>query len=896
MYTTEAYLNPQQIAADQTWLTQLVQQTLVSIGEGQLAHESSHPPSELSLPLVKLYLTLFQLYNLVEENAHAQYRERLIQEDNKERISGTWDKVLKQLLEEGFAPKDILAEIQQLHLAPVLTAHPTESKRFTVRTHLATIFQHLQALSDLSIDHPKRAVLEAQLKCSIEILWRTGNIYLQKPTVQTEIQQNLHYLSEAFPDGVRAVDEQLDSVYDKMKIPLTDRTYPRWSFGNWVGGDRDGHPLITAELTADTFRQFREKAVQLLDQQLMHLAQAISFSEHHLSPPDIVTRSVEQLSKQIGVDASKALDRNPHEPWRQWLNLLRLCLPVGPPKPYHYNTAAPLLQQLLDLRKSLDQVNGQQITRQWVQPIIRQVQIFGLHLAQIDIRQNSFMHDQAIAQLLQLAGFVDHDFTHWPEEKRIAFLDTELQQNRPFVAPNTLLPEEANKVISALRTVADVYRISGKAPIGSLIISMTRQLSDLLAMVVLLREVGLTRQLNSYCVSVLPVVPLFETIDDLYRSRGILAEWFDHPSGAGTVAENKDPFNQESIQEVMVGYSDSNKDGGITASIWSLYQAQEAMAKLGEERGIRIRFFHGRGGSISRGGGPTHRFLEQLPPGAVQHDIRWTEQGETIAFKYAQSPTRDYQLELWAAGTLQAAMRNTKSGALSSEWRDLMCYLSDESYRYFRALLEQNDFVTFFRQVTPIDAIEQSRIGSRPAKRTGKSSLSDLRAIPWVFSWSQSRFMLSAWYGFGYALQSIKMHRPDDWKRIKEEGTAVPVFRFLLTHVSVSLLQANPEIMQAYATLVDAPIRNVFMPDILSEYERTKTLLHEIYGTTIDERRQRLVQIHTNRDPMLALLHCHQVSLLREYRAAKNPADQQEKLNLLLHVVSAIASGLLVTG
>lgn len=896
MYTTEAYLNPEQIVADQEWLTQLVQETLTAIGEEQLAHDSQHPPTELSLSLVKLYLTLFQLYNLVEENAHARYREQLVQEQGAESISGTWAKVLSQLLDRGHSTEKLLGEIGQLHLAPVLTAHPTESKRFTVRTHLNAIFQRLQQLSGLTADNPERKALEARLKSSIEILWRTGNVYLQKPTVQTEIQQNLHYLSEAFPDGVRAVDDHLDRVYDQMEVPYAHRTYPRWAFGNWVGGDRDGHPLITAELTAQTFQQFHEKAVHLLDQQLTHLAQVISFSEQHVTPPEMVAKSLQHLTQHVGADAREALERNPHEPWRLWINLLRLCLPMGTPKPYHYDTPAPLLQQLLDLQQSLEYIHAQQIARQWVQPIIRQVQTFGFHLAQIDIRQNSFMHDQAVSQLLELAGYADHDFTHWDEDKRVAFLNKELQHNRPFLAPHTQMPEEADKVISALRTVARIYRKRGKAPIGSLIISMTRQLSDLLALVTLLREAGLTHLRDGFCVSVLPIVPLFETIDDLHRSRAILTAWFDHPSGNGTVSENKDTLNQQAVQEVMVGYSDSNKDGGITASIWSLYQAQEAMAALGEERGIRIRFFHGRGGSISRGGGPTHRFLEQLPPGAVQHDIRWTEQGETIAFKYAQPPTRHYQLELWAAGTLRAAMRSEESGALNPDWRDLMSYLSEESYQYFRALLEKDDFVTFFRQVTPIDVIEQSRIGSRPAKRTGKSSLADLRAIPWVFSWSQSRFMLSAWYGFGHALQSVKENRPKDWERIKEEGTSVPVFRFLLTHVSVSLLQANPEIMNAYASLVDEPVKDTFMPPILKEYGRTKQLLQEIYGTPIEERRGRLNQIHSYRDPMLALLHCHQVSLLREYRNTKDPAVLQEKLNLLLHVVSAIASGLHVTG
>lgn len=894
MYTTEAYINPEQIVADQQWLNQMVQAALREAGEAALIEESAR--ESWTLARIKYYLTLFQLYNLVEENAQDLYREQLLREEGQMAISGTWSKVLRQLLEEGHSKEELAESIGRLRLAPVLTAHPTESKRFTVRAHLREIFGLLQNLAPLSGDDHRRKALENRFKASVELLWRTGNIYLQKPSVETEIEQNAFYLSEAFPEGAEAVDAALKEVYEQLDFPRESWQFPRWKFGNWVGGDRDGHPLVTEAVTRHTFRLFREKALKLLDIKLAELAARLSFSDRLNERPPQLDQALSELSAALGQRAQDALSRNPNEPWRQWVNLLRLSLEHLENPQALIREPADLLAQLHHLGESLKAIQAQHVVDIYLQPLIRHCEIFGFHLAQIDVRQNSFVHDQAVSQLLKLAGYKNYDFTNWPEEERLSFLNEELKLNRPFLAPGTDLPEEAHRVISAFRAVSEVYRQRGKAPLGSMIISMTRQLSDLLALVLLLREAGLTKIEDGYCVGLLPVVPLFETIDDLERSQSILRQWFEHPSGAGTIRENRESESTKTTQEVMVGYSDSNKDGGITASVWSLYQAQERMTAIGQAKNIDIRYFHGRGGSISRGGGPTHRFLNALPPGTVPHDLRWTEQGETIELKYAQAPSREHQLELWAASGLRAALQDTDSKGLSKDWRRIMNFIYRESYAAYRDLLEREGFVEFFRTATPIDIIEQSRIGSRPAKRSGKSSLTDLRAIPWVFSWSQSRFMLSAWYGFGKALAALKNASADDFRRLQEEGTETPVFRYLLTNISVSLLRAEPDIMEQYASLCRPEIRERFIPDIKDEYQRTRRLIQDIYGSGIEERRARLAGMISYRDPMLEALHRQQVARLKSYRASENEENKQEILTELLHLVGAIASGLKVTG
>lgn len=890
MYTTEAYLNPEQINSDQEWLKGLVLEMLHEVGRDDL-FDPQTSGSKKATDHYKLHLTLFQLYNLMEENAQARYRQELANEIGEEQISGTWAKVLHQLSKtDQYAAEEISKEIGKLTLAPVLTAHPTESKRATVQQHLSEIFGFIQELSHLPTEQKSKHPAYPKLKAALEILWRTGNIYLQKPSVEAEVLEKLFYFEKAFPQGLEALDHKLDLAYDELRLAPEKRAYPNWEFGNWVGGDRDGHPLVSAEITSHTFRLFRARALKLLDQKLKDLTRHLSLSASSHHPPDYMLAEIQRLSSRIGKKAKAIIARNQHEPWRQWLSLLRVLLPIGEPKDYHFQEPAELQQHLQLMHKSLLEIKAQNLAEQHLKPLIRATETFGFHLAKIDIRQNSHAHDLALEDVLKAAGYADYQFSQWPEDKRVEFLSEELKHNRPFLHSHQSLGEHGSKVLDALKVVSKVYRHHGAAPIGSMIISMTRQLSDLLCLTILLRERGLCEWRDGYCYSQLKVVPLFETIEDLQQSSRILGQWFDHPTGANTVAHAG-----HGVQEVMVGYSDSNKDGGKTASIWSLYQGQESMSEMAKARNIKLRFFHGRGGSISRGGGPTHRFLEGLPPGSLHHSIRWTDQGETIALKYAQAPTRLYQLELWAAGSLKAVMSKQYAQPLTEQWRSILSFLSDESFKAYRGLLEADGFVDFFKQATPLDIVSKSRIGSRPAKRTGQNSLADLRAIPWVFSWSQSRFMISAWYGLGSALAALKAQRPADFTLLQQEGTSVPVCRYLLTNISVALLRANEDMMEAYSELASPELAAKFLPLIKEEFKRSKELLEEVYGQKLEERRARLNTILQYRDEVLEPLHRQQIELLKEFRASD--AEEQEKLlEPMLHLLGAIAGGLQVTG
>jgi phosphoenolpyruvate carboxylase len=434
---------------------------------------------------------------------------------------------------------------------------------------------------------------------------------------------------------------------------------------------------------------------------------------------------------------------------------------------------------------------------------------------------------------------------------------------------------------------------------------MTRSVSDLLAVYLLAREVGLLVHDGDGAAPRcrLPVVPLFETIEDLQQAPGILRDFLAHPITAHSlVAQARERGEAGSAQQVMVGYSDSNKDGGILASLWALYRSQERLCDIGGAAGVRIRFFHGRGGTISRGAGPTHRFIDALAPGAVGGDLRLTEQGETIAQKYANRITAAHNLELLSAGTVRRTLldgrRNTPEHWLAPVLDDL----ARASRSRYRALVEAPGFVQFFSQATPIDVIEQSRIGSRPARRSGERTLSDLRAIPWVFSWSQSRFYLSGWYGVGSALAALRTNRPDafaDLAAVKRDR-GWPALDYILGNAATSVLTADAGLMREYAALVeDEGLRRPMLDVILDEYGLTRAMLEELHGGSLEIQRPVLTRSISLRAPALRTLHRRQIRLLHDWRSARSQGDQQSEealLSRLLLIVNAIASGLGTTG
>lgn len=866
----------------------------------------------------------FQLLNLVEENAAIQTLRQRENELGPLHEPGLWGHHLKALVKEGHSPEEILARLSETTVEPVLTAHPTEAKRWTVLDQHRALYLLMLRLENSMYTETERAQVREEIKDVLERLWRTGEILLEKPDLRSERRNALYYFREKFPDVLPLLDHQFTHAWNAAglprDLPRQRGIFPRLRFGSWVGGDRDGHPLVTEEVTAETLGELRTAALDLLDRQLRQLQGDLVLSSHAQTSPPSLGHLRQALVEILGERARPLLNEFKQEPWSQAVNLIRARLPRGGNHPEAqtfpgaYTFPGELQQDLEALAATLYDIGAERLAMASVRPVQRLVDTFGFHLASLDIRQNSRFHDKALASLLAAAGVENGaDWAEWSEEERLELLERELASARPFLHPTAQAGPEANAVLACYRVVADHIRQHGRGGLGALIISMTRSLSDLLVVYLLAREAGLAGKHGDGLACLLPVVPLFETLDDLERSPAILAAFLDHPVTRRSLPLHDRSLDEEaanfaqlpvkpatpSRQMVMLGYSDSNKDCGILASQWGLHEAQRSLLAEATSRDVQLQFFHGRGGTISRGAGPTHRFLEALPPGSLAGGIRLTEQGETVAQKYTNRRTAAYNLELLLAGATSFAFRPGNRRPPEG-LEDLMATLARTSQETYQGLLRDEGFIPFYREATPIDALEAAHIGSRPARRTGQATLDDLRAIPWVFSWNQSRYYLPGWFGVGTALESLRETQPDGWQQLADGWTVWPFLRYVLFNVESTLESACKETMQAYAALVtDESLRARFLTRILSEYKRTREQLGVLLGGELAQRRPRFYRTLHSRDDALRILHREQVTLLREWREASRSNSQARSellLPRLLLSINAIASGLRTTG
>jgi len=518
------------------------------------------------------------------------------------------------------------------------------------------------------------------------------------------------------------------------------------------------------------------------------------------------------------------------------------------------------------------------------------------------MRQNSAYHGIAIGQLLTIAGMDGADYPDWTEPRKRELIDRELNSPRPFAVASATLPPEAEASVGVLRLAREWSERHGSGGVGQFIVSMTHEASDLLNVYLLAREAGLVRSTPQGLVCGIPVTPLFETIEDLENSGRVLADFLAHPMTVRTLGHLQEREKRaHPLQEVMIGYSDSNKDGGILASHWYLRKAQMRLAGVAREAGIELRFFHGRGGTIGRGASPTHVFLESLAPGTLRGEIRVTEQGEVIAQKYANRLTAATHLERLLAGVTRWTLEQEREHArVPAAMEDLFEAAALTSRRVYRELIDSEGFVEFFSQATPIDAIECSHIGSRPARRTGLPNIDDLRSIPWVFSWSQARFNLPGWYGVGSAFQRLRDGEPRAWEFVAKAAHEWPFLSNLLHNVEFSVAAADPGLMAEYASLVgDGALRARVLGLIVEEYERTRSVLDGLFGDNRQQRRPRLLKAIAIRRYALTRLHREQIALLRTWREAlreERTRDAERILTALLVTVNAIAGGLKTTG
>lgn len=856
----------------------------------------------------------FQLLNMAEENAAAATRRRREIDLGSAAEPGLWPRQLKQFSAVGLDAAAIAAILPAIRIEPVLTAHPTEAKRAAVLEQHRAIYTLLLAREGGPFTPSQSESLREEFQVVLERLWRSGEILLEKPDIATERRGVIYTLREVFPPALGRLDNRLlqawrDAGFDPALLadPLV---WPKVRFGTWVGGDRDGHPLVSASVTETSLRELRLSALIVLHRQLEDLAAKLPLSSNFQEFPADLRETLGQLNAENPPLAETLRMGHSDEPWRQFVLHLQAKLPVTTGEiedakilegGLHFRRPAELDSHLARLARSLRAIGAGRLVESAVTPVRRALHTFGFHLAGLDIRQNSRFHDLAIDQLLAASGVALPGFSSWDEPRRLEFLEAELHSPRPFLGGGSSTGPEADAVLSCYSVLRRHLETHGPDGLGAIIVSMTRRLSDLLAVYLLAREAGLARWTPEGLVCELPVVPLFETLDDLERGPGIVRDFLAHPVTRRSLlrqAESAAAENPQPVQQVMIGYSDSNKDCGIFASQWALHRSQEAIAVAGREAGVKIRFFHGRGGTISRGAGPTHRFLDALPPGSVGGDLRMTEQGETISQKYGTISSSVHNLELLQSGVASASF-GPPQPAIDGEVAGICGFLSAASREAYSALIGHPSFMAYFSEATPIDALETSRIGSRPSRRTGSRTLGDLRAIPWVFGWNQNRHYLPGWFGVGTALLRLSREKPALFEFLRGNFRKSPFLYYVLNNVETNLASADRDIIKLYAGLVGDPeIRSSILSIILAEFDATRETISRVFGGDMETRRPRMTKTLALRGAALRALHLLQIDLLRRWREAcvTGSPDKDRLLPRVLLGINAIASGLRTTG
>lgn len=845
--------------------------------------------------IVQALSIYFQLMTLVEENAAAQYRRKLETEESIDSNRGSWAEAIAQWKAQGVPEEIMLQKIAQTRVIPVLTAHPTEAKRITVIEIHRELYLLLVKRENTALSKLEQNTIRENIISLIERWWRTGEIYLEKPDIKDERANIIYYLSKKFPTVLDKSDQHLKSSWLELGLSASRITnpdvFPKITFGSWVGGDRDGHPFVTPGITQETLELHRRYALLLLKDQLAETAVKFSVSAVTNPVPYLLLEAIEKKSAVLGAQGEKAVKRNPYEPWRQYINLLIAKLEntiagnTADSNAY-YRSSRELQEDLKYFRDILIDNGMAGLAENLLFSVERKVQCFGFHLAKLDIRQNSAFHDKAISQILKVIGEKDYDFANWDEDRRVKYLGTLLENNHPITDITVSYGAEADNVLDCYRVVRNHINRYGAEGIGSFIISMTRNLSDLLAVYFFMKETQLLH-------TSLSVVPLLETIEDLHNGPSILGLFLQHPvtlQRAATTGYR---------QEVMLGYSDSNKDGGTIASKWNLFKAEQNLSEIGRKYNFNVYFFHGTGGTISRGGGKYHRFLESMPLHTVNGTIKITVQGESVAQLFGNPITAAYNLNALASGVARQLVLSQYTTDSPDLPFAVMDYLSQKSFEHYRELIETPGFINFYSKATCIDVLEKSKIGSRPARRTGTRTLTDLRAIPWVFSWNLSRITITGWYGLGYALQTLKTENPEAFRSLSEWVNNWPFFKFLMIQTETNLILSNTEMMLQYAELDDdQQERERFMTKIVQDYENCISLLEELFGASAGSRRQGQYDNLKWRTEKLTVLHQLHIASLKQWRAIadENSPEKEKLLTRLLSIINALSSGLKNTG
>ena len=834
--------------------------------QGRIAEDASLVTMDLqhAFLVVRAFAIYFELVNLAETN-HRKRRRRAAQVNHTEPQAGTISGTFRRFKAAGISREETLRALQQVRAVPVFTAHPTEIARRTVLMKRERLSKLLERLDISPLTDQDARQIEDQMAAEITALWQSDEVRRRTPTVRDEIKMGLDYyrvsLIRSVPQVYEEIARALNAEYGG-ELQASDMT-PTIAFGSWIGGDRDGNPFVTSASTEQALQLARDLIFQHYIQAVRELLILLSSATSLSGISRELRERLATYSEQFPDTRNRALSYSETEGYRHFLLYVHERLTRSTRNDAaegRYPQPAEFIADLNIVRESLAQNRGGRLAQELLDPLLITVETFGFHLHELDIRQHAKLHAEAAQYTL--AGEGDHLAA--PSENTRLVLDT----MRAIAALKSRYPAEAVRsyVISGATSVDDIFRVVRLAAISGVQVKATKD------------DPGLVP------------VPLFESIQDLRACPAICREVWNSPAYAPLL----DSWQRK--QEIMLGYSDSNKDGGMLTSLWEIYKAHRELHRVARDCDVHLTIFHGRGGTVGRGGGPTHRALVAQPVGAFSGHFKITEQGEVLNWKYAEPVLAERSLELMVAASLEALVRpNGPKMGDDTQWEEPMEELSRTAFKFYREKIAENpDIMTYFEQSTPAGELQNVKIGSRPAKRKQTHSLEDLRAIPWVFGWMQSRCLLPAWFGMGHALE---------WFTTKPGGTAIlqrmyrefPFFEDLLGNVEMGLAKADFNIARLYSTLVvDEDLRHRMFEVLESEFLRTRRLLLEITGQTqLLERNPILLRSIRLRNPYVDPMSRVQAELLRRKRGGESGAELDYVLGA---TINGIAAGLRNTG
>jgi phosphoenolpyruvate carboxylase len=837
--------------------------------------------------LARAFSTFFHLANIAEQ----VHRARTLAAERTE--SGG---LLAQVVERVSAaavPADHVADIAaRLNVRPVFTAHPTEAAR-------RSVLLKLRRVADL-LDEPMSTRNDMRISALIDLLWQTDELRVERPEVLDEARNALYYLDDLSVGPLAEVLHDLSEALRSLGVDLPADAKPL-TFGSWIGGDRDGNPFVTPEVTASVLVQQRGHAIRDLQPLLATLAEDLSVSQRLVPPTPELIASVEANLENLDLDA-RYLRLNAEEPYRlklvamrQRLELTRLRGVEGGPHVCgrDYATTAALLADLELIRTSLVADRGELVAASVVTDVERTAASLGLQLATLDVREHAVRHHQALAPLIDALGEHDKPYDSMTPTERLAVLSQELQSRRPLTAIPPNLTGDELRTFSTFVTIRQSLDRFGPRSIESYIVSMTRGVDDLLAAVVLAREARLVDLRNG--TARIGFVPLLETLDELEAAGRLLDEMLSEPSYRTIVTLRGDE------QEVMLGYSDSNKDAGITSSQWGIHTAERQLRDVAAKHGVKLRLFHGRGGTVGRGGGPTYDAILAMPWGVVDGDVKMTEQGEVISDKYLLPALARDNLEQLVGAVLEASLIHREPredpGRLH-HWDEVMQLTSDNALLAYRGLVSDPDLPAYFFASTPVEELAQMHMGSRPASRPEQGAgISGLRAIPWVFGWTQSRQIVPGWFGVGTGLAAARAAGHGD--SLREMAHEWPFFKNFLSNVAMTLTKADLEVAALYVdTLVPSELRRLFDVVKAEHAQTVEQLLWVLDQPTLLANQPTLARTLEVRDNYLLPLHFLQVQFLQRVRSSRSDDGAVEPAlqRAMLLTINGIATGLRNTG